>query len=90
MKTGIELIAEERQEQIEKHGRTVESDIRMNKNRQLRIAAARLISDDAFILDPPEGWNKKIWDKMKRKNLNERVIIAGALLAAEIDRINGK
>lgn len=30
MKSGIQLIAKERQEQIEKHGRTIERDVREN------------------------------------------------------------
>jgi len=31
IKTGIELIAEERREQIEKHGRTIAKDFEINK-----------------------------------------------------------
>lgn len=87
MKTGIELITEERREQLEKHGRTIEDDKVLNKRRQLRSAAYMLISEQAFIMDAPEGWDEKIWDKMRRKALKERLIIAGALIAAEIDRI---
>lgn len=37
--TGIELIAKERQEQIEKHGITVEQDVNINKFAQLIDAA---------------------------------------------------
>lgn len=33
--TGIELIAQERQEQIEKHGHTIERDIVENSNGEL-------------------------------------------------------
>lgn len=106
MKTGIELIAEERQEQIEKHGRTVELDAKYNhgqyvkddeqfNNPQLIAAASMLIhqDDDPFrdhyIRDIfiPHGWNKDIWLKMMDKPYKERIIIAGALIAAEIDRI---
>lgn len=50
MKTGIELIAEERREQIEKHGRTIERDILYNRTRQLSSGAAMLIwSEDMLI-----------------------------------------
>ena len=42
MKTGIELIAEERQEQIEKHGRSIERDVKENDNYQLSNAAGLL------------------------------------------------
>lgn len=86
-KTGIELIAAERAEQIEKHGRTVEADKKFNRKRQLRQAAHALIEESAFINEAPEGWDKGIWSKMKRKPLRDRLIIAGALIAAEIDRL---
>lgn len=86
MKTGIELIAQERKEQIEKHGRTVESDLTENNDNQLRVAAMRLIGDRNDY-HPPFGWSYEIWNKMLSKPVKERLIIAGALIAAEIDRI---
>ena len=43
MKTGIELIAEERREQIEKHGRTLENDFVINDVGQLAHAAEMLL-----------------------------------------------
>ena len=88
MKTGIELIAEERQKQIEKHGRTVELDVKQNHKRQLRDATMKLICITAKISDPPIDWNFSIWDKMRNKPIKERLIIAGALIAAELDRLN--
>lgn len=87
MKTGIELIAKEREEQVTKHGYTPARDIKENNKRQLRVAAADLLGDRAYILEPPEGWDKKIWQNMTRKKVLDRLIIAGALIAAEIDRI---
>lgn len=84
MKTGVELIAIEREEQIEKHGRTVDKDVKFNNEFQLKNGAIELLSSD-FIR--PGGWNKTTWDKMCTKPYKERLIIAGALLAAEIDRI---
>ncbi len=86
MKTGIELIAEERQEQITKHGRTIEADVVTNSDYQLRIAAMRMIGDRGDY-PAPDGWDKAIWDKMQGKPKLERLIIAGALIAAEIDRL---
>lgn len=89
MKTGIELIAKERREQIEKHNRTVEYDIQHNKYRQLSIAAQSLL--EKFIeyrVKPTSEWNDKIWDKMINADYIKRLTIAGALIAAEIDRIN--
>lgn len=94
MKTGLELIQQERNEQIHKHNRQVKEDVRLNSNGQLSFAAALLCAPDPkkIMLDPsqclPEGWNLTIWSKMIYKPWKERLIIAGALIAAEIDRIN--
>lgn len=94
MKTGIELIADERKEQIEKHGRTVKSDAFHNDGKQLTWGAVQLFSREfGYATDPddkPEGWDRKIWEKMQSKDYRERLIIAGALLAAELDRINSE
>lgn len=90
MKTGIELIAEERQEQIEKHGRTVEKDVLLNASYQLAIGASKLLAFPAECHNhkvPPVGWDIDIYKKMQDKPYKERLIIAGALIAAEIDRL---
>lgn len=91
--TGIELIAKERLEQIEKHGRTVEADKKYTKNQLLN--AAIVIANHKMNLNPeeidelcPVGWNLKIWRKMMAKDYKSRLVISGALLAAEIDRIS--
>lgn len=92
MKTGIELIAQERKEQIEKHERTIEQDATWNTEGQLSDAAAKLCVHDVGgywgtdLL--PFAWDQAIWDKMTNKPYKERLIIAGALIAAEIDRLN--
>ncbi len=84
MKTGIELIAQERKEQIEKHGH----DAQDWQSGQLIVAAQASIlgNPKAF----PKWWqeNSPFVDKICAKPLKERLVIAGALLAAEIDRIN--
>jgi hypothetical protein len=91
METGIELIAKERQEQISKHGFTIDFDKRENYCEQLSEAACKLLppglGHDDEIPRRPDGWNKKLWIKMCEKTYNERLIIAGALIAAEIDRL---
>ena len=95
MKTGIELIAKERQEQIKKHGRTIKSDVIFNRNFQLMDAAEILLCHDSCGYNspeedkdfPPMNWDINIWGKMVRKPTKERLIISGALIAAEIDRI---
>ena len=84
--SGIELIAIERQEQIEKHGFTTDIDVVTNDDYELRVAAMRMIGDRNDY-EPPVGWNKKIWAKMMAKEKKGKLIIAGALIAAEIDRL---
>ena len=107
MKTGIELIADERQEQIEKHGRSIEDDVLYNDGKYViegkdfeepqlpNAAGLLLLTDHEDILRPqllegyfiPYGWNKEIWLKMLNKPYKDRLIIAGALIAAELDRL---
>lgn len=91
MNTGIELIAKERQEQIEKHGRTPETDYNQNYEGQLPFAASCLAFDEIEDWDArheaPVNWNLDIWQKMHDKPHKERLIIAGALIAAELDRL---
>ena len=71
-----------------KHGRTVEQDVKLNTENQLSIAASWLsIGFKAPECPTPKWWDKTIWDKMLNKSRKERLIIAGALIAAEIDRI---
>jgi hypothetical protein len=96
MKTGIELITQERQEQIEKHRRTIQEDVELNTTNQLSKAASLLCDESWICLDEddiiedycPEGWSKILWSKMVRKPYKDRLKIAGALIAAELDRLN--
>lgn len=95
MKKGIELIAEERREQLEKHGRTIERDVKENNHYQLSEAAGLLAAPDpeadfavTFQECCPIDWDESLWVKMMSKPYEERLIIAGALIAAEIDRLN--
>lgn len=94
--TGIELIAQERKEQLEKHNRTIQEDIELNKDVisiKYPQAAGMLLLDesgrDMMIKRKytPYNWNQDQFTKMMQKSYKERLIIAGALLAAEIDRI---
>lgn len=91
MKSGIELITIERQEQIEKHGYSIGGDFNCNRVNQLNHAVVCMITPDerrsSFIYDPPAGWDAIKWQKMINKPYKERLIIAGSLIAAEIDRI---
>jgi hypothetical protein len=95
METGIKLIEKERIEQITKHNRSTENDIILNDKHQLSAAAAILCMEDwgcnseEDIIEDfcPKGWDISIWENMVKKPYKERVIIAGALLAAELDRL---
>jgi len=91
MKTGVELIAIERQEQIEKHGfdnQYTKDHPEYYLNKQLVIAATELLSQHPSIMRFPESWdNKATIHRMASKSYKERLIIAGALIAAEIDRL---
>lgn len=95
MPTGIELIAQERREQIEKHNRSILYDCNENGNHQLVHAASGLLftedelSPMDLIMDfrKLENWNKEIIARMVNKPYKDRLIIAGALIAAELDRL---
>jgi hypothetical protein len=89
---GIELIAKERQEQIDKHGISVENDATYNKAYQLTEAAA-ILATELFpsprkrFAAMPSDWNDKQCLKMANKPRFQRLAIAGALIAAELDKI---
>lgn len=104
MKTGIELITEERQKQIDKHGFTAEhhalnSEKWYDKN-QLTACAALLLyrfdpedeglKESIIMLGEPQlkNWDLDWFRNMMDRSDNERLIIAGALIAAELDRLN--
>lgn len=87
MNKGIRFIATERDEQINKHGRTIELDVAENNSGQLRVGAMRLLYTDTSTTGYPTGWDPKIWDKMRNKSQFDRLVIAGALIAAELDRL---
>lgn len=93
MKTGIELIAEERQEQIEKHGWTLEHDKEHELGILVKVAAVLAVSHtDAYVEDEAGECSSydNIWG-LEHKHKNDtiyRLKVAGALIAAEIDRLN--
>ena len=90
MKTGIELITDERQEQIEKHGWTSDHD-KCHENEELVRAAI-------YALDPcmanfrqiDIGWGGFVSRIDNKDNRVDQLKVAEALIAAEIDRINNK
>ena len=89
MKSGIELIANERNEQLQKHNRSITSDVICNPSGQLVTGAVALIRNESkgFWDEMPMRWDEALCKKMAKKSYKKRLIIAGALIAAEIDRI---
>jgi len=88
--TGIELIATERYEQVIKHDKKIEDDVTFNDKRELAIAASELIRNGYFVIPselPIKKWGEDVCMKLADKSYKERLIIAGALIAAEIDRL---
>jgi hypothetical protein len=98
MKTGIELIAQERQKQIDKHGFTGkhhDEHPEFYNILQLQHAATTLLMHEfEHVVDTkdnlPDGWDQEWFDDLNARNRRERLIIAGALIAAELDRIDYK
>ncbi len=107
MKTGIELITEERDEQIKKHGRTLKHDSQ-HEGGELAEAAAICASNHRLywkqdfadsvvftVLDFPKWqlpvkYNGNILIDNFESNKGDRIHqlkVAGALMAAEIDRL---
>lgn len=84
MKTGIEIIAKERQEHFDKHGFTLEGDLVYDKG-ELASCATAILQQDVSIWP----WNPDFLIKhIFRKTRQEQLAIAGSLVAAEIDRLN--
>lgn len=82
-KTGVQLIAEERQEQIEKHGYYISTDAQFHREGELIKAALFAINPWQF--EWPFHWNKQGRDKVLGKSKIDRLKVAGAFIAAEID-----
>lgn len=80
----IQLISEERQSQIDKHGFTIEQDLRYTNNELVKAAL--------FCIDPKLFEWPRTWDTMFGKNIAgkpelERIIYAASFLAARADCI---
>lgn len=101
MKTGVRLIAEERKRQIEEEGWTAEHDS-THTSMCLSCAAASYALDVASKHgDVHESWKKTYkeasvevwpfdeeWFKPTPNDPIRQLVKAGALIAAEIDRLN--
>ena len=83
--TGAEFITKERNEQLEKHGISVAADYEFNPNGQLLDAAIAIIATNQIYW--PKVWDSETYTKIRRKPREEQLAIAGAWIAAEIDRL---
>lgn len=83
MKSGLKLISDERFEQQTKHQWTAEHDDQHELGELKNAALYCLTLDSSYW---PDTW-EEIWkEKFYNKNDVDRLIVAGALIAAEIDR----
>lgn len=85
MKTGIELIAEERQRQIDVEGYDAEHDLGESPNKIVAAAISYAMCDiDKQEAEAWWSWDFKFW---KPKDRQRNLVRAGALIAAAIDRL---
>lgn len=91
MKSGLDLIKEEREKQITKHGFTGEHHANhpewYNEN-QLIYAAATLSMKEINSCLVPKNWDANWFINLIKRPYKERLFIAGALIASELDRLN--
>src|SRR6185295_3506717 len=95
MKTGIELIKEERREQWEKHGFTLDHDAKFYKKGELFQAATFCLELKSLNGEPParmlsswpKGWGEHFENKIRNKTRIGQLIVAGAFLLAENERL---
>lgn len=101
MKTGIELIAEERQRQISVEGWTPEHDAAHTDNSIAKAAACYAMPEDErrkyelYTFSESKRWYPRWWPKSwsvdwwkpTPDNRIKELAKAGALIAAEIDRL---
>lgn len=84
--TGIELIAQERLEHKVKHHKSIKSDYQLYPDYELSTLAQAVI--DGNLDKAPDCFSGKWLELLMRKSYPDRLIVAGALIAAEIDRLN--
>lgn len=81
---GVDLISRERQEQVSKHGYDDDHDDDHTDGEI--VCAATLIALVGVQRSSTWPWEPETLDRIKAKPRIERLAIAGALIAAEIDR----
>ncbi|RQO37927.1 hypothetical protein DBR39_13645 [Chryseobacterium sp. KBW03] len=91
---GVLMIAKERQKQIDKHGFTAEYHVNhpeYYEDKQLIQATVTLLLQDLaphdLVTEIPTNWDAVRFQDLIDRGHIERLTIAGALLAAELDRL---
>jgi hypothetical protein len=82
---GMKCIERERMEQLAKHNYSRIHDSEVNNQGSLVMAAIYCLTTNPE--NYPYNWSPKYKEKLDSKSDKERLIIAGALIAAELDRI---
>lgn len=97
MKQGIELIADERREQIEKHGWSLDHDKYYSKGQLIQAAIFckeqaenKLSGSTVESVKWPEGWNVYFEHKVRSKTPIQQLVVCGAFYMAENDRTGTK
>ncbi len=94
MKTGIELIADERKRQIEVEGWTAEHDAEHTHGELAQAACCYADPYRKADGTPNSSWWPTLWSldwwKPTPNNRIRELVKAGALIAAEIDRLQAK
>lgn len=87
MSKAIEDIAAERARQVSQEGWTPEHDDKHGNGQMAEAAACYILGDDNSLFDFPciWPWHKSWW---KPTNRRRNLVKAGALIAAEIERLD--
>jgi hypothetical protein len=83
----LRLIGLERQSQV-RGGKTVKYDAAVNGRGQLVMAAIAVLSTPACASAEPPQWVEDLWQKTFDKPAIDKLVLAAALLVAEIERLN--
>jgi hypothetical protein len=90
MKTGAELIADERNRQVNEKGYDAKNDDAYDDGELSDVGAFLAINPDTTAEVSLPVWGSKLSDHVREKYAADpirRLAIAGALIAAEIDRL---
>lgn len=92
MTVGVQMIADERDRQINEEGHTPNDDLKYDDRVLPAMAACYALAPlgcVSSLIDgrPVDNWPAGLEDKREKHSRLKRLTIAGALIAAEIDRL---